>query len=36
MVRDDRRAIAVNDTLVAVPGSVRITDAAAGRDAHPC
>ena len=33
MVRDDRRAIAVNDTLAAVPGSVRITDAATGREA---
>ena len=33
MVRDDRRAIAVNDTLAAVEGSVRITDAATGREA---
>lgn len=32
MVRDDRRAIAVNDTLAAVEGSVRITDAATGRE----
>ena len=31
MVRDDRRVIAVNDTLGAVKGSVRISDAASGR-----